>query len=423
MIHRSTLLLCLLAGIAFALCAADLPQQWRSWHYSRPVAPASAQTTTYAEIPLPWDLIAHCRIGCPDLRLIDVRGEEIPFELTSDRSESHSETHATKLIENSFVPSQYTQVIADAGKNPPVYDRVSIDTPKPDFIVWAELALSDNARTWRVVEPRAPIARFRSRAVDGTQTIPFQGLYSRYVRIRIFESSQQFPVEAVRVINEVSHKAERTGIPASFSPANSSEPGETSWTADLSTSAYPVAEARFSTTTPEFYRAVRISGSNDEKEWNSFASGTIYRYQQGQALRESLGIAFYEGFGYRFWRATVVNGDDAPLADVHMALFAAPRKLLFKPQPGARYRVIYGNQKAPSPRYDISHLLGSGPAKPAYDILSLGPEEETSNYQDPRPFTERHPILLWLALGLAVLLLGYAALRALRTPPHLRSQT
>lgn len=44
----------------------------------------------------------------------------------------------------------------------------------------------------------------------------------------------------------------------------------------------------------------------------------------------------------------------------------------------------------------------------------LGPEGFTSNYADPRPFTQRHPNLLWLALGIAVVLLGYAALRALK---------
>jgi hypothetical protein len=38
------------------------------------------------------------------------------------------------------------------------------------------------------------------------------------------------------------------------------------------------------------------------------------------------------------------------------------------------------------------------------------------NYVDPNPFTERHPNLLWAALGLAVILLGYAAVRALRAP-------
>jgi hypothetical protein len=47
--------------------------------------------------------------------------------------------------------------------------------------------------------------------------------------------------------------------------------------------------------------------------------------------------------------------------------------------------------------------------------LDLGPEETTTNYADPRPFTERHPNLLWIALGLAFVLLCYATLCALRT--------
>ena len=50
---------------------------------------------------------------------------------------------------------------------------------------------------------------------------------------------------------------------------------------------------------------------------------------------------------------------------------------------------------------------------------NLGAEEPTSNYADPRPGTERHPNLLWIALGVAAAPLDYAALRAHATPsPH-----
>ena len=71
MIRRSTLLAFLLAASAVLLCAAGLPQQWRSWRYSRSVSAASStQTAPYAEIPLPWDLIARCREIIPSLRTI-----------------------------------------------------------------------------------------------------------------------------------------------------------------------------------------------------------------------------------------------------------------------------------------------------------------------------------------------------------------
>jgi len=421
MIRPRFLLALLLSASSTALLPADLPQRWRSWRYSRAVQAPPSQDSLRSEIALPWDLFARCLPNCADVRLIDDRGQEVPFDLRADRDEFHSETHPTKLVENSFVRGEYTQIIADAGEDPSVYDRVSIDTPRPDFIVWAELALSDDARAWRVVEPRAPIARFRSRSVDGTQTIPFQGLYSRYLRIRIFEPAAQFPVDAVKVLHEVSRKAERIEIPSSFIPSAPSAEGESSWTADLRSAAYPISQFRFATDTGEFYRAVRISGSNDGKEWMFLASGTIYRYSQGKVLRESLAIAFPEWAGPRFLRVTVVNENDAPLSSVRVSVFGIPRKLLFRQDSGRQYRVLYGNDRAPAPKYDIHLYLENKPADGLLRVLGLGPEELTSNYLDPRPFTERHPALLLIVLAIAVLLLGYAALRALRTAPELKS--
>src|SRR5207245_9073626 len=66
-------------------------------------------------------------------------------------------------------------------------------------------------------------------------------------------------------------------------------------------------------------------------------------------------------------------------------------------------------------QYDFGRVFGRS-GKKAIVEAQLGAEELTGNYADPRPFTERHPNLLWIALGLAIVLLGYAALRALRTP-------
>ncbi len=91
------------------------------------------------------------------------------------------------------------------------------------------------------------------------------------------------------------------------------------------------------------------------------------------------------------------------------------RFVLFHPTPNRFYRLIYGNARATAPQYDLARTLQIPPVE-AMIHSSLGAEEVTSNYADPRPFTERHPNLLWIALGLAVVLLGWAALRAFRAP-------
>ena len=418
---RLALRLALFAGAATLLTsAADLPDRWRAWRYSRPIAqdssPEGPQSPRPAEILVPWSVFPHCNAGCGDLRIADAQGQEVPYQLKTEHATSRSESHEVHIIENSFSAGKFTQVVGDLGGDAPFYDRVRIETPLSDFIVWAEVALSEDAKTWRVTEPRAPIARFRKRSVDGTQTIPFQGLNSRYIRVRIFETEEQFSVTGLSVLREESHRATFAEVPVAFQLANSDDTMETAWTTDLASSRVPVSRLEFTTETPEFYRAVRISASEDGQIWNYRGSGVIFRYRQGHAIRESLSIDFPEWLESRLLRVDVINGNDQPLRNVKLSLFAVPRTLVFRAHANTSYRLLYGNERAGSPQYDLSHYLDAGPAKPVYLELSLGAEEATANYQDPRPFSERHPSVLWISLAIAIVLIGLTALKTLRAP-------
>jgi len=400
--------------IGFLTLSAELPDKWRSWRYSRALQTSQTDVDGPAEVLLPWEMYAHCRPDCEDVRIVNSSGEGVSYVAEGRPVPRNAEAHAARVIENSFVRGQYTQVIGDLGQAHPNYDRVKLETNRPDFIVWAEVALSDDAKTWRVVEAHAPIARFRSRAVDGTQTIPFQGLSSRYIRVRIADPSAQFPVSGISVLHEESPQAAQTReVAVAFSQEKSTDPTESSWRTTLGSLNQPISELEIATDTPEFYRAVRISGSSDGQEWSYWGSGVVYRYPQGKQMRELLRIDFPEATGNKLLRVEVINGNDEALANLHLALMAVPRTLAFKQVAGQRYRLIYGNEKALRPQYDLGHYLDSGPTKPVYRILALGPESETANYRDPRPFTERHPELLWSALGAAILLIGLTAIKAL----------
>jgi len=410
----------LLTGVvSFLALATELPDKWRSWRYWRAVQTSPADTDGPAEVLLPWEMYKHCQSGCVDVRIVNSSGEGVPYVVQERRVPRNVEEHAARVIENSFVADRYTQVIGDLGKGHASYDRVKVETGRPDFIVWAEVALSDDARTWRVVEARAPIARFRSRAVDGTQTIPFQGLSSRYVRVRIADPSAQFPVSGISVLHEESSQPQPIRqVTAAFSEEKSGDPTESVWRTTLTSLNQPISELEISTDTREFYRAVRISGSSDGQEWSYWGSGVVYRYAQGNQTRELQRVDFPEATGNKLLRVEVINGNDEPLANLHLALKAVPRGLAFRQVKGQQYRLIYGNQKALGPQYDLGHYFESGTPRPVYRILSLGPEEDTANYRDPRPFTERHPELLWSALGVAIFLIGLTAIQALRSTGH-----
>ena len=115
------------------------------------------------------------------------------------------------------------------------------------------------------------------------------------------------------------------------------------------------------------------------------------------------------------WLITIDNGDNAPLVPASVRLEMVKRSLCFESARGA-YTLYYDDSKLSPPRYDVGQFLVVRPADAAQ--ATTGPEQPNLAYQarpDDRPFTEKHPALLWFALGLVVAVLGAIAFRTART--------
>ena len=408
-----------LAVLGAAAFAVDLPSAWRSWRYSRAIEPGHADALNY--INLDREVFSHSENRLGDLRIIDDFGQELPYEVRSQIAPLPQPVRVSATLrENSFVPGQFTQVVLDLGEHARFHNSLRVQTPESDFINWVDVAASDEAHVWRIVNPRAPISRFRKENLEGNQAVRYSENNARYLRVRIQESGHPFRVRDIEVFSSPIAKKEspaESGIPltALLAPDRSANGSQTQWTVDLESSNIPVAKFNLETSQREFYRAVRILASSDQKEWQPAGGGEIHRYIAGGKTEESLGVQCYESWGPRYWRVEVLNANDAPLSAVHLSVVMPLRFVLFHPAPNRSFRLIYGNARANAPQYDLARTLQI-PAVEAIIHAGLGAEEVTSNYADPRPFTERHPNLLWIALGLAVVLLGSAALRALRAP-------
>lgn len=112
------------------------------------------------------------------------------------------------------------------------------------------------------------------------------------------------------------------------------------------------------------------------------------------------------------WTITIHNQDDLPITLQSIALQMTARMLCFDAQPGGDYALYYGDPALTAPHYDYAQLfaLDRNAAR-----ATLGQEHANPLYQprrDTRPFTERHPALLWIALIVAILILGALALRS-----------
>src|SRR2546425_680858 len=89
------------------------------------------------------------------------------------------------------------------------------------------------------------------------------------------------------------------------------------------------------------------------------------------------------------------------------------RRVIFWQKPGRSYRLLYGQSQAKAPQYEMARLTDRKTIESALPSR-LGTEEVNTAYADPRPWTERHPGVIWVALGIAVALLGLSALQAMR---------
>ena len=139
----------------------------------------------------------------------------------------------------------------------------------------------------------------------------------------------------------------------------------------------------------------------------------IYRFHQGDKVQEQLAVRTNGTSDRRFWRVAVLNGNDAPLSGAAPTLYMTPTHVVFDQQPGRAYRLLYGQSQAKEAQYDLARLVNPKQIEAAV-AGRLGPEEINADWTDPRPWTEKYDVILWLVLGIAVILLGFSALRSLR---------
>jgi hypothetical protein len=111
------------------------------------------------------------------------------------------------------------------------------------------------------------------------------------------------------------------------------------------------------------------------------------------------------------WTVTIENGDDAPLKMKRVRLEMLQRSLCFESAGNASYTLYYGDPALTAPRYDYATLFA---AQADAAQIAAGAEQGNPTYQsrpDERPFTEKHPGLLWAGLVAVIAVLGGIALR------------
>jgi hypothetical protein len=146
----------------------------------------------------------------------------------------------------------------------------------------------------------------------------------------------------------------------------------------------------------------------------------VHTQQDGHKINEehlNVGAPQVDFDGPAKWTVTIENRDDAPIQMASVRLEMLERNLCFDATAGSAYTLYFGDKALAAPVYDYATLfaLQKNPV-----AAQLGTETANPAYQprpDERPFTEKHPALLWAALILVIGLLGFVAYRSFKAAP------
>jgi len=206
-----------------------------------------------------------------------------------------------------------------------------------------------------------------------------------------------------------------------WSRADEPRSRETWLTLDLGARHQPYRAVVLDVEDERFFREARLEVREDPilsasdtiappERWSGAGRGVVYRLEHGGESRECLRV---DAVGRaRALRLRLRNRDDQPLRVRGVSMVAPVERLLLETSRAGEYTLTYGAPDLRAPTYDLARTLREDPETEAAE---LGPPIRRDVVADVLPWTERHPVLLWVGLLLVVAALGALTWRALRS--------
>ena len=408
--RRAVLSLLCLAG----LLRADFnPSRWQ---YRRPLI--VEQPYQVHAVVIDRTVYAASLPGLDDLRV--ARGsEEIPYVLETSAGSLEERELRPEILDRSAGRDglQLTLDLAGAAK----HNRLRVTTALKNFRIRVRIETSEDRRRWAIARDDGYIFDFSQgdRNVS-VLTVEYPVSTRRYVRATFFGWTRTDAAASAWL----THYQERPAVwqtVATAAPARFEDRNTTVLTFDLGVSA-PHSRMHGQTGAAAVQRACAILSSDNAKDWEFVSQDVFYRFPDEPAPA----LNFPERHE-RYLRLRILNGDDRPLQVGSADFQTLERRARFLPTAAGEYALYYGNPKARAPRYDLAAILArSVPATAPEATIAAGPEQRNPAYRPPqapeKPWSERHPEILWVTLAAAVLGMGYVTVRFLlkvaKAPPQ-----
>lgn len=379
-------------------------------------------------VSLDRDVYESARPDLGDLRVVDDRGEVAPYLLERVAEEVVRQTTPPVLINRAFVKGQSAEATLDFG-GPILKSEIVLSLSGDNFRRRVVIEGRNRRETWVTLVDGAYVFAVPGPQAARYETVRVPENNYRFLRVAVMngpDDPERIEIQDVRIRPQERRRPKEVALTPQLTIAQDADSRETLAILDLGARHQPFRGVALDVADPQFFRGVRV-----ESRWepvgppprdrpapplaySHLMEGTIYRYPEAEAVRESMRL---DAVGRaRVLRLRVQNRDDKPLAIRGVTVFAPLERLVFDAAPGRAYRLTYGQPELTSPSYDIARTVGD----PVIWIAqaSEGRLDAPVRITPPPPkvpWTERYPSLLWGGLVAVVAVLGAVTWRAMKT--------
>ena len=391
----------------------------REWPFHKDIElPHSFEGTSYIKVPLDENVFERSLPDFSDVRIVELSNQkELPYKLQIERGETVKKFNEVTLQDYHEIRGQHTEFVADLGEGAILHNELEIQTYSTNFQYDVLIEASNDKREWILLSQDSvfdlTIVDKDFKAQDTILKYPANTY--RFIKVKVISGAGPL----LKVTGLKSHyfqellPRKRALMPLVDSRIENKENKASELVLDLGFSGFPAHEIIFRVKEENFYRKVKIEGSDDKRDWVIINnSGSMYSYHNGELQRKSLSVLFSKA-NNRYLRITVMNEDDSPLSYGEITLLSFEHQVIFEANSKSEYSIYYGNKSARKPIYDLERTFEfmAGEDLPE---ANLGEERGNLDYAPTIPVTERFPWLLPTCVGIAALVIALMVAKTYR---------
>ena len=352
----------------------------------------------------------HARADLGDIRLV-AEGTEVPYTILIESGNAERERKDVPVLQQSTVNGR-TQFLVDMSQITE-YSRLELKLATKNYVAHTIVEGSDDphAKQWATLGDGI-IYDLSSDRLGNNSVLRLP--VSRYKYLRVTVDGPVLPKDVQGASIELGGGQPPLYRTVTTTIRQEQRGKDTVFTFTLSDNV-PVNRIGFSIdpAQPNFCRSVEVQDS--KSAWlGSGEISRIHMVRNGRKLDSESSEIPLSSRGQKEIRVVIHNGDDPPLKIASATLEQYERRVYFNAPAQGKLTLYYGDEKLSEPVYDYARLFELDQNAVA---ANLAPEVVNAGYKgrpDDRPWSERHPAVLWSTIVAAVLILGALAVRSLR---------